>query len=268
METREPAQDEAQTQDHQEQVPEQPHVQTQVLEEHPSDAYIERKLRNYINKTEFLSRRFHAFKILHKTFYFQEMRIKRIDQYYDHSLSPVVSANIGENSPHIDTYRWLAGDLEYIATRIIMVEDLSDSVCLLLGFAFDLDPEFFVEHMQGQVPGVADGDKSHYYGQWESGVLKKPYLSLHWYRPMYRYKQSSSVREDMEHPRRNHRKLRPDERARHSNAWDINVSRSASNILRPTLDLSTASGETAGFVAIEERASIYRIRRRGCQISE
>ena len=90
----------------------------------------------------------------------------------------------------------LSNDDNDVVTRFILVEDLSASVIEVLGSAFEIDPEFFAEHLNRA--GFGDMDYDYPLPErWETRGLVKPYTSLKWYRPV---RQNPTVTEWLRQP--------------------------------------------------------------------
>lgn len=71
-----------------------------------------------------------------------------------------------------------------VTSRVLLVEDLCPESIEMLGAVFNLDPEFFAEHLN------KSGYESEDYGEvdatrWNTSHLGKDYVSLTWCRPVY-----------------------------------------------------------------------------------
>ncbi|KAL2815123.1 hypothetical protein BJX63DRAFT_390492 [Aspergillus granulosus] len=163
-----------------------------------------------------------------------------------------------------DLYSWLIAQPDTVATRYVLVEDLDPTVCLPLGAAFDLDPQFFIDHMSNQVPGVGS-QPPHHNADWNCWNLSKPYTSFRWYRPIARYDSTAATtRKQIEEQSYD---ITASE-AGWSGEFEITQFHPGSSIFRPEWDLSlpSASLPTATQVAaIEERVSIYEVERDRCK---
>ncbi|KAK2768253.1 hypothetical protein FQN54_000105 [Arachnomyces sp. PD_36] len=166
-------------------------------------------------------------------------------------------------------YELLVGDLENASSRVIIAEDLNWPLCLALGAAFSLNPEFFIEHLHRQVPEYA-GIKGLYMGEWPTWNVEKPYMSARWYRPATRKHDvlpSARSRRDVEQMVSSIKEMPRNQGDAGNTPWHVKVLRSAYNILRSEWDLSVSSNLTStGLAAIEERVSIYRTSLEGCEI--
>ncbi|KAJ0416690.1 hypothetical protein BJY00DRAFT_316569 [Aspergillus carlsbadensis] len=56
-------------------------------------------------------------------------------QFWDASLTPR------------DLYGWLTQQADVTTMRYVVVEDLIPEICETLGATFDLDPQFFIDHL-------------------------------------------------------------------------------------------------------------------------
>jgi hypothetical protein len=176
-------------------------------------------------------------------------------------------------------YEWLCeGGLKgkkdkTTTTRYVLVEDLDTEVCYTLGAALGIEPQFWLDHMNGHV--FLDKKVSRELDRrirWNTWNLNKRYSSFRWYRPVcrkfvgaaYRRKQVEARYENM-----TEYTAELTRRGMTHDHYDLEVVRSASNILRPEWDLSgyEMAGE-ADLVAIEEWVSIYETVVNGCQYGE
>ena len=83
-----------------------------------------------------------------------------------------------------------------ILTRMILVEDLSPLLIDSLGFAFQIDPEFFAEHLnRSGYAGVDYSEASPVH--WKTHTLSKAHASMKWYRPV---QQNPEVTEWLKNP--------------------------------------------------------------------
>lgn len=70
-------------------------------------------------------------------------------------------------------------------TRVIVVEDLTPEMIDLLGSLFDVPPEYFAEHLHNS--GYMDGRYTEPDpDDWITAGMQKDYISLKWYRPVFR----------------------------------------------------------------------------------
>ena len=70
-----------------------------------------------------------------------------------------------------------------VVTRVILVEDLSPRLIEALGSTFDIDPEFFAEHLNRS--GYHWDSYIHELpARWNTASLQKPYASLKWFKPV------------------------------------------------------------------------------------
>jgi hypothetical protein len=88
---------------------------------------------------------------------------------YDSRTFPIKDANGSLLYNHLRRYT-------AAQTRVIIVEDLSASVIDVLGSIWDLDPEFFIEHLEKR------WDES---DRWSTADLSKPYFSSRWCRSVF-----------------------------------------------------------------------------------
>ena len=229
------------------------------------------KLLRYQTRIDELSSFLPDYEILKSKFYFERATIKRIDSV-DNNTAPSEVYGFEADESWDLLYEFLTGDLAHVSTRtrVIMAEDISWTLFLVLGATFSLNPEFFIEHLHQQIPGYA-GAKGLYMGEWATWNVKKPYMSTRWYRPVVRNRDVissakagshvDSVTSLTELPRKAGDIGPP--------SWKIKTFGPAYNILRSKWDLSTSSNLTAlGLAAIEERVSIYNTVFKGHEISE
>ncbi|KAJ5111416.1 hypothetical protein N7532_001951 [Penicillium argentinense] len=144
------------------------------------------------------------------------------------------------NSSQRDLSAWLTGEANGVATRYILMEDIIPWICAPLGATFDLDPQFFVDHMGNQAPTVSlwGTPRSAHWNTWN---LRKPYLSSRWYRPVaYRKPVVGGEKGEVQ----------------------VKQFLPNSSVFRSELDLSelVVPGFRPGRItAIEERVSIYHV---------
>ncbi|RDW74612.1 uncharacterized protein DSM5745_07274 [Aspergillus mulundensis] len=196
--------------------------------------------------------------------------IDRIDILEDGSVR--ATGQVSWNSILYDTDMdaWLTANLFSVATRYILVEDLSLRACHTLGAAFDLDPQFFIDHLNNQVSGQ-DVPRKPKSSKWNTWRLSRPYLSFRWFRPVARA-QGSTAQERRRAEERYSQVVPKLVRVSGSEVRDgyrVETVRPISNILRSEWDLSLVStlAKTSDMVAaIEERASIYQTEANGHKI--
>ncbi|KAL4879470.1 hypothetical protein BJY04DRAFT_220066 [Aspergillus karnatakaensis] len=155
-----------------------------------------------------------------------------------------------------------------VSTRYIIVEDLTSSICLTLGAAFDLDPQFFVDHINSQVTGtnVPKTHVTHVTRGWSLLSSTKPYHSFYWYRPVGRHEDADVADRTTINKRRAWTKYeyrRPGSDETGESRWIVRLLHPGTNILRTEWDLplgiAGASAKEAKAAALEERASIYTV---------
>ncbi|KAL4768476.1 hypothetical protein BDW60DRAFT_119557 [Aspergillus nidulans var. acristatus] len=166
--------------------------------------------------------------------------------------------------------QWLVETWTDITTRYLLVEDIDTDVWFTLGATFAIEPQFFLDHMNCQVPQVPASERDQRI-RWNAWGLPRPYLSFHWYRPVARTRAvDSALRRrqiDQRYERVKFGRYLDTTRRELDQECTIDIVHPLSAILRPEWDLSTSSGIAAeGVVAIEERVSIYQTTRSGCQI--
>jgi hypothetical protein len=83
-----------------------------------------------------------------------------------------------------------------VASRMVIVEDLCPELIGALGLAFDLDPEFFAEHLNRSGYDHLDYEDSPP-ARWNTAQLQKDHVSMTWMRPVY---QSMKVAELLQTP--------------------------------------------------------------------
>lgn len=72
----------------------------------------------------------------------------------------------------------------HMATRVILVEDLSPGLIESLGTVFEIDPEVFAEHLnRSGYDGVDYDDELPTH--WETHSMPKAHASMKWYRPVH-----------------------------------------------------------------------------------
>jgi hypothetical protein len=127
-------------------------------------------------------------------------RLKSID-YFKNGNAPQIGISL-EIGPQFDGNELLlelqnmkqADDA--VVSRMIIVEDLCSELIEALGFAFDLDPDFFAEHINRSGYNGADYEDLSP-ERWNTAHLPKSYTSMTWMRPVY---QSVKVAELLQTP--------------------------------------------------------------------
>jgi hypothetical protein len=126
--------------------------------------------------------------------------LKAMDYFNDGTASQVGRWKFGPRSDPQKLATWLH-DLkrvrdDAVASRMIIAEDLCPEVIAALGSVFELDPEFFAEHLNRSGYSGADyGDSPP--TRWNTAHLPKNYASMTWRRPVY---QSAKVAELLQTP--------------------------------------------------------------------
>lgn len=135
--------------------------QARKSEESKSQSPAAEEIERYRRRIEELSQFLPNYEILGDNFYYEGARILRIDSHNGTIPSEYRREAVYEDPAAI--YEFLVGDLEDVSARVIMVEDSSWALCLGLGAAFSLNPEFFIEHLHKQVPGPCGKNQSQHY---------------------------------------------------------------------------------------------------------
>jgi hypothetical protein len=115
-------------------------------------------------------------------------RLKSID-YFNNGMDPQVgiSLEMGAQFDHdqlVTALRNLKQVHDDVASRTVIVEDLCSELIGALGLAFDLDPEFFAEHLNRSGYNGADHEDISP-DRWKTQHLHKDYRSMTWMRPVY-----------------------------------------------------------------------------------
>jgi hypothetical protein len=115
-------------------------------------------------------------------------RLKSID-YFNNGMAPQVgiSLEMGAQFDHdqlVTALRNLKQVGDDVASRTVIVEDLCSELIGALGLAFDLDPEFFAEHLNRSGYNGADHEDFSP-DRWKTAHLQKDYRSMTWMRPVY-----------------------------------------------------------------------------------
>jgi hypothetical protein len=128
-------------------------------------------------------------------------RLKSID-CFNNGTAPQVGITFKMGAP-LDQDRLVTGlqELKHnrdgtVASRMVVVEELCSELIEALGFAFDLDPEFFAEHLNRSGYNSADYEDAPP-ERWRTAHLQKDYASMTWMCPDY---QSVTVAELLQTP--------------------------------------------------------------------
>ena len=115
-------------------------------------------------------------------------RLKSIN-YFNNGTAPQIDISL-ELDAQFDQ-RQLVRDLralkeveDDVASRLVVVEDLCSELIGALGLAFELDPEFFAEHLNRSGYNGADHEDFSP-DRWKTAHLQKDYTSMTWMRPVY-----------------------------------------------------------------------------------
>ncbi|KAL2842295.1 hypothetical protein BJX68DRAFT_244873 [Aspergillus pseudodeflectus] len=202
-----------------------------------------------------------------------QVRIDLIDVPLTGDVHVHDSQTWAASSIKADLFLWLTEQASETEVRYILVEDLIPEICTTLGAAFDLDPQFFIDHLSDRARehvsrntprngSLLKGRRS----EWNAWNLHRPYISFRWYRPVaYEEFRGRHLRDQTETRAMDKQEVRPTRRGE-ERTYVIRKFSPASNILRSELDLSELvipgfrSGEIS---AIEERVSIYQVTRNG-----
>lgn len=143
---------------------------------------------------------------------------------------------------------------EGLNRRVLLVEDLSEGTIHSLGEAFGLTPEFFEEHLLNSGYSGAQYDDP-LARSWKTAGLNRSYVSIQWFRPIYRRRPlfSNRDREDL-------LDLGRDGLEYKSGSSSISL-RAETNIFRSEWDLRVAPHGAAKETwesGLVERASIWR----------
>ncbi|KAL4963299.1 uncharacterized protein BDV14DRAFT_209992 [Aspergillus stella-maris] len=184
------------------------------------------------------------------------VQIEFIDYYNDGEVQAQGPSTWDADSSHDTLADWLGRRHEAVTTRYILVEDVAPSICLTLGAVLDLDPRFFVNHINNS-SSLMDNEKHRMSPNWKSSTRLTPYISFSWCRPVARNGamvvekrraiEARSVTKEVTRP-----------------GAKFTLVHSGANVLRPELvNFSVKSSNLSSRVrlaAIEERASIFKIR--------
>ncbi|RLL97495.1 hypothetical protein CFD26_104736 [Aspergillus turcosus] len=100
-------------------------------------------------------------------------------EYYDDNTVSIVDI---ENPTMISRF---CGSRAGLTGRLFIVEDLSEGTINALGEAFGITPEFFEEHLLNSGYGGAQYDDPPA-RSWKTAGMNKSYVSIQWFRPVYR----------------------------------------------------------------------------------
>ncbi|KAF7182464.1 hypothetical protein CNMCM7691_002034 [Aspergillus felis] len=101
-------------------------------------------------------------------------------EYYDDSTATRVEIESPQMIPRFHGMR------EGLKGRVFLVEDLSKETIDALGETFGITPEFFEEHLLNSGYGGAQYDDPPA-RSWKTARLNKSYVSIQWFRPVYRH---------------------------------------------------------------------------------
>ncbi|GIJ89563.1 hypothetical protein Asppvi_008505 [Aspergillus pseudoviridinutans] len=101
-------------------------------------------------------------------------------EYYDDSTATRVEIESPLMIPRFHGMR------EGLKGRVFLVEDLSKETIDALGETFGITPEFFEEHLLNSGYGGAQYDDPPA-RSWKTARLNKSYVSIQWFRPVYRH---------------------------------------------------------------------------------
>ena len=161
---------------------------------------------------------------------------------------------------------------EQLQLRLIVANDLSTDLIHCLGTSLSISPEIYEEHLVNS--GWQNGtDNDQQPETWITRNMKKPYMSLRWYRPVKRAVQRPSSAIDrlefLKSPTDPFRWIEAVQIKSGEPRKVIHVSRPATNILRQNWDIKTdaeAESSTGGFIAWEERATVWNKRCGGLDV--
>lgn len=169
-------------------------------------------------------------------------------EYYDDSTATRVEIDTAQEIPRF------CGMREGLKGRVFLVEDLSTKTINTLGETFGITPEFFEEHLLNSGYGGAKYDDPPA-RSWKTARLNKPYVSLQWFRPVYRRPPLFSNRD-----REKLLDLQGNGLEYISGNSSISL-KAATNIFRAEWDLRVDPRRTAkemGEFGLVERASIWK----------
>ncbi|KAF7122252.1 hypothetical protein CNMCM5793_000209 [Aspergillus hiratsukae] len=178
-------------------------------------------------------------------------------EYYDYDNNAASRVDI-DNALVIRRFR---GTREGLTRRLFIVEDLSKETIDALGETFGITPEFFEEHLLNSGYGGAQYDDPPA-RSWKTAGLNKSYVSIQWFRPVYRRPPlfSNRDREDL-------LDLEGDGLEYISGSASISL-RAETNIFRSEWDLRVDPRGTAKEMSefgLVERASIWRKQAEGME---
>lgn len=169
-------------------------------------------------------------------------------EYYENNTASRVEI---QNATMISRF---SGTVEGLKGRVFIVEDLSKETINALGQWFGITPEFFEEHLLNSGYGGAQYDDPPA-RSWKTAGMDKSYVSIQWFRPVYRRPPlfSNRDREDL---------LDVDGDGLEYISGSSSISLKAeTNIFRSEWDLRVDPGGTTKEMSqfgLVERASIWR----------
>ena len=158
------------------------------------------KPQTYMEKIEKLSLRFphlrrvwtvgDSSKVLVDCYDFYEGLLESLRTFSNNSNASTFLSDEGENLE--DTLRCAGeGNLD---TRLLIVTDLSKSLIEFLGSHFQMNPEFFAEHLLYSRQGGDYKDQEPH--SWTTRSMVKDYSSIKWYRPVKGNEKLAALTED------------------------------------------------------------------------
>lgn len=115
-------------------------------------------------------------------------RLKTID-YFNNGRPPRVGVSFEicaqfSQDQLVTELQHMKQGYDSVASRVVIVEDLCSELIGALGLAFDLDPEFFAEHLNRSGYSKFDYEDPPP-TQWNTAHLPKDHASMTWMRPVY-----------------------------------------------------------------------------------
>lgn len=226
--------------------------------------------RRYYDEIASLQRHFPEFDVLTKKLFSDRIRFECIDVPTDGQ-----TARRGYRPPWRPNYeafrQWIFNNVrrDVEVTRWLMIEDYSPTFCISLGAMLDLDPRFFVEHLNRQIPRFATQDRlSANKSSTSTGFREKPFVSLRWLRPVRHFSPATpQLRKRVEQAQAKRVSSNIEYIDGHQRQWwTLGLTRSRHNILRSELAITATVKSSVipeDICAIEERVTIYPIRRDG-----
>ncbi|KAJ5776172.1 Mg2+ transporter protein CorA-like/Zinc transport protein ZntB [Penicillium nucicola] len=101
--------------------------------------------------------------------------------YYDYLCDESVYSQPIEDARELPSL----GDRTDVRHRLILVEDLSQSTIKILATRFGINPEFFEEHLLNSGYSGANFNQP-LSKTWRTGSLRKSYVCMKWFRPVWR----------------------------------------------------------------------------------